>query len=280
MLIKLWAVSQHTWTKGRSRFMYIKSINHENKTLKIAIPLTLQSGKTRVKKRSILNEHGIPAATRSNPMTKECYVEWQIGYDVLVGDAEKENLTTLTEKSFTSYKGKQKYLYELSEYIHYFYIWGIITYDELVTLREYLETLPTHSYFDTHSDMAIRRRIFIEKTINDIPFLYTVIESPLVVHKFDQYEIVTEIEIKEQQRAVGMQPMLYFCFPLTELDDGANLLGRISNAKEEATFTFDANKKFLLIEMLKIFGMLSANHNHDVRNIITLILGECGDDCE
>ena len=252
--------------------MYIKSIDAEKKTLKVAIPLTAQSGKTRIKKRSILNEHGVPAATRSKPMTQECYVEWQIGYDVQVGDKDKEGLTTLKDKTFTGYKGVNKYLYELSEYVKYFHDWGVITDSELMNLKDYLTTLPIDCYFDTRSDMAIRRRIFQEKTINDIPFLYTVIESPLVVHKFDRYEIMTEIEIKEQQRAVGMQPMLYFCFPLTELDEGTTLLGRISQVKEEATFTFDSNKKFLLIEMLKIFGMLSASHNHDVRSIIKLIL--------
>lgn len=254
--------------------MYIKSVDSNKKIIKVAIPLTKQSGKIRVKKRSILNEHGVPAATRSKCMTSDCYVEWQIGYDVQKSDEDKANLTTLKDKIFIGYKGVEKYLYELSEYVKYFYDWNIITKDELIDIAESLESLQSNCYFDTHSDMAIRRREFQPKTINGIPFLYTVIESPLAVHKFDNYEIITEIEIKSQQRAVGMQPMLYFCFPLTELDEGSDLIGRISKAKECATFTFDENKKSLLLELLKIFGMLSASHNSDVRSIIKLIVDE------
>ena len=252
----------------------------EKKLIKVSLPITAPSGKIRVKKREILNEHGVPGRTRQDPMTQKCYVEWQIGYDVPINDSAKVEHTTLTSKTFTGSNGKTKYLYELSEYIKYFYDWGIISKDELLSIKDILENLPMDAHFDRHPDMAIRRRHFQTREINELEFLYTVVESPLVVHKFDQYEVITEIEIKEQQHAVGTQPMLYLCFPITELDEGADLLGRVARQKEEATFTFDQSKKVLLLEMLKIFGMLTSRHNTDVVSIIDLILGEWGDDSE
>jgi len=57
----------------------------------------------------------------------------------------------------------------------------------------------------------------VPKTFNGIEYLWTQVKYPVLVHKFGEYEILTELIIREKQRAVGVQPMLYFCFPVTEL---------------------------------------------------------------
>ena len=46
---------------------------------------------------------------------------------------------------------------------------------------------------------------------------------------FGDYEIIAEITIREKQRAVGTQSMLYFCFPITELKSEDPLIGRCAN---------------------------------------------------
>ncbi|GBU25650.1 hypothetical protein R83H12_02305 [Fibrobacteria bacterium R8-3-H12] len=61
----------------------------DNKEIRVAIPLTATSGKIRIKQRSILNEYGIPIATCQIDLSQDCYVEWQIGYDVVVAEKEK-----------------------------------------------------------------------------------------------------------------------------------------------------------------------------------------------
>ena len=76
--------------------MYITQIT--DKELKVAIPLTKGTEKTRIKRRSILNEYGIPVSTKIEPFTQSCYVEWQIGYDVIKSDSEKLKKTTLKKK--------------------------------------------------------------------------------------------------------------------------------------------------------------------------------------
>ena len=116
--------------------MFITEIKNNN--IKVAIPLTKGTEKTRIKKRSILNEYGIPVSTKVEPLTQSCYVEWQIGYDVVKSDKEKLEKTTLKDFSFIGANGKEKTLYELSEYIKYFYDWKVISKDALINIRDYL----------------------------------------------------------------------------------------------------------------------------------------------
>lgn len=95
---------------------------------------------------------------------------------------------------------------------------------------------------------------------------------PLLIYKFDGYEIVTEIKITEKQRAVGTQPMLYLCFPITELKSKNNLVGRTAQTKEIAYFEVTKRNIKVFLEMLKMFGILSSNHKHDIVQIINTIL--------
>lgn len=115
--------------------MWINNIDANLKTLSIAIPLTKGTEKTRIKKRSFFNEYGLPVSTKTEPFSLACYVEWQIGYDVIISDEEKIERTTIKNKTFTGANGEDKTLYELSEYIYYFYNWGVVKSSELVKIK-------------------------------------------------------------------------------------------------------------------------------------------------
>jgi hypothetical protein len=92
-----------------------------------------------------------------------------------------------------------------------------------------------------------------------------------LVKEFGKYEIISEIKITEQQRAMATQPMLYLCFPITELQATPILLGRCANIKEIAYFDITKENISVFLEVFKIFGILSKNHRHDVLEIIKLI---------
>ena len=112
----------------------------------------------------------------------------------------------------------------------------------------------------------------INKTINDFNFMWTKVEYPLLVYKFGKFEIVAEIKITEKQYAIGTQPMLYLCFPITELENSENLVGRTAQTKEFANFVINDKTINVFLEMLKLFGTLSKNHNKDAISIINVIL--------
>lgn len=250
--------------------MFIKEIKKNE--IKVAIPLTKGTEKTRIKRRAILNEYGIPVSTKIEPFAQDCYVEWQIGYDVVKTDTEKLEKTILKDFSFIGANGKEKTLYELSEYIKYFYDWKVISKESLINIEKYLKQLSEDNFLDTNPELSIKRTHPINKTINDFNFMWTKVEYPLLVYKFGKFEIVAEIKITEKQYAIGTQPMLYLCFPITELENSEKLLGRTAQTKEFANFVINDKNINVFLEMLKLFGTLSKNHNKDAISIINVIL--------
>jgi len=243
------------------------TLNEQNKQISVHIPLTTTRGKIRIKERSLLNECGVPVATRQTKFSQKHHVEWQIGYDLVIGKSQE---STLIDKTFIGANGKNKALYELSEYLYYFYLWNVITKEKLREIKEFIEGTDDKLLIDVNNEYNILKSPFIEKSLFGINFKYAEIKYPLLVHTFKNYGIITEIVIRGKQRAVGVMPMLYLCFPVTELR--TNLLGRTAATKETADFVFDANNVEVLLDIIKIFGVMSSAHKHDMLEIINVIM--------
>jgi len=247
----------------------IKESEHK---IEVPIVLTAVSGKIRIKNRSIVNEYGTLVAVRRGEFALSNYVEWQISYDVVKKETEKLAESSLPETEFIGANSKTKALYELSEYIWYFHKWSIVSKKELESVVNYLNSIPDNDLIDNNSELQIDRSHQIAKNINGFNFKYTQVKYPLLIYKFNGYEIVTEIKITEKQYAVGTQPMLYLCFPITELKSKTNLIGRCAEAKEIAHFEISESNIKIFLEMLKMFGILSKNHKHDILQIINTII--------
>ncbi len=261
--------------------MYIKKIDKEKKEIIVAIPLTTTSGKIRVKERNNIYGYGIPFASRTNPFNQKNYIEWQIGYDAEkpnnLDNYKKSNFksyknTTLKNVNFVAYNEKTKSLYELSEYLYYLVYFNVIKLNELKELKTDIEKLNKDELIDKHPHCAIKRTHPNNETINEVDFEILKVEYPQLIHKFKKYEIIAEITIREKQRAVGVQPMLYFCFPITELESKSPLIGRCAETKEFAYFKINKENSFIILEMVKIFGMLSSSHQYDTIEILNLII--------
>lgn len=262
-------------------------IDESSKTIRVPLPLTANSGKIRIKNRSILNEYGIPVSTKNNPFKMSNYVEWQIGYDAKWGviardgkerkttnskELEKIASTTLEDKHFVGANGFIKSLYELSEYAYYFHQWKVISRSDLWRVSDYVKSIPTANLLDNNAELRISRDNFVRKTINGLDFSYTQVKYPLLVHSFGNIEAIAEIKITEKQRAIGTMPMLYICVPITELSAETTLLGRCAKAKETADFTITPDNIHIMLDILTIFGTLSEAHRHDILEIIKTIV--------
>lgn len=245
--------------------------DEKNKRILVDIPLATPSGKIRVKSRSMFYEYGEPHATRSKPLGQSNYVEWQIGYDL---EDKKKNESSLSHISFTAYNRKKKVLYELSEYLFYLSSWDMITYSEIKKTIEFLSNLEEGNLLSNHPDCNITRTHPVEKQINDTTFYGMTLNYPQLVYKFGIYEIIAEITIREKQRAIGVQPMLYLCFPITELQVSENLIGRTTKVKEIAQFVIDKSNYKIVMEMVRIFGMLSPSHHKDILEILKAVFSQ------
>lgn len=262
-------------------------IKEQEHKIEVPILLTAISGKIRVKNRSILNEYGLPISVKKDIFKQSNYIEWQIGYDVKWGKKykkddknikvkNKKNLDKLSETTLENIQFLRpdrtiKSFYELSEYIWYFYKWNIVSKKDLENVTNYLNSITKNNLIDNNSELQIDRSHPTLKNINGVNFEYTQVKYPLLIHKFNGYEIVTEIKITEKQHAVGTQPMLFLCFPITELKEKTSLIGRTAKTKEIAHFEITESNIKVFLEMLKMFGILSSNHRHDILQIIKTI---------
>ncbi|AFI05335.1 R.Pab1 family restriction endonuclease [Helicobacter cetorum] len=287
--------------------------------IEIPLPLTSISGKVRVKIRDAFSDYGISTATRKIPFSLKHYIEWQIGYDVPIKDKEKFELTTLKAEKFhfLGANGKMKTLYELSEIIYYAKQMGLIMYGELRLIYDFLQNYKApfleKQYFPSrkphiriqqspYNDYNHRPFYYIDfnnrvqnsvphmDLHNQLPFndsrLYYDIYAdtyPTLIYPFSDNHCI-EVTMKPQQYGSKIQPMLYYCFPITDLmpeyyspqyiiENGISkhyLLDRQADEKEHALLTI--NNISIFLEMLKIFGLLSQAHHQDVLHILEKIL--------
>ena len=242
-------------------------VNQQRQEIYVDIPLTTQTGKTRVKVRNTFADYGEPTATRQTPFGLNHYIEWQIGYDVT---QDRINDTTLGHLQFTGANGRLKSLYELSEIVHYLKNFGAISQQQIQTLSQRLAALPATSFIE--NSLHISRDLFVSRRIAGLNFCCSHINYPLAIYQFNE-NLISEVIIREKQRAIGIQPMLYFCFPVANLSPTKTLplIGRMANQNEHATLIINRNDANDYLKMLEIFGILSESHNHDILEILRII---------
>jgi len=238
----------------------------ENNIL-LTIPAT-NAGKFRFKKRKNRLDFGETFSTRECPFDDQTYLEWQIGYDVPIKDVEEgKKGTKLTSKHFIGSNGKTKYPYELSEIFYKAMELEFISIEEVKNLLK--EIRGYKSFID---EKAITVEHHSRLTINGINFEETSIKLPtlFMIETLDDTQI--EVSIQKQQYASGVQPMVYFCIPLRAFKNSPSLLGKSSVSGDKLAYVLSKSNVLNLIFMMKVFGMASKRHNHDVVEILKILL--------
>jgi hypothetical protein len=91
-----------------------------------------------------------------------------------------------------------------------------------------------------------------------------------MLHTKDGTQI--EVAIKQQQYASGVQPMIYFCIPLTSFKNSTDLMGRSSVSGDKLVYNINKDNAENLSNLMRVFGMASERHKHDTIQIIKIIL--------
>ena len=81
-----------------------------------------------------------------------------------------------------------------------------------------------------------------------------------------------EIIIKEKQKAIGIQPMLYLCIPIKLVEEYSAIENKLAEVKQKAIYLITKNNFQFVIETIKIFSILSRKHQRDIVNILWTIL--------
>lgn len=161
---------------------------------------------------------------------------------------------------------------ELSFYLYKFCEWGIIRRDDMLNLETYLENVNEENLVDNHGRFSITRTRPRETDINGMPFSIMTLKYPQLVYRFGMQGIVAEITVRQKQRAVGVQPMFYFCIPISALNSGRPLIGRAAEQNEKAGFVFSEGNCSIVLEITRIFGILSTPHRADMLAIVGRVL--------
>lgn len=234
----------------------------------VNLPLTKPTGKIRIKRRSVFCEYGQPARPRQDVLTQTSYVEWQIGYDLLAEDSNRAK-TSLAGRTFTNYRGEAKFAYELSEIVFYAKERGLLDGAAIRDCHEKILSVKEGETFEATAEITRTHPKAVQR--NGLEFYEMHVSYPLFVHRFGPYEIYAEIVIREKQKAVGTQAMLYVCVPVTALEFKNPPIGRALAAKECGEWRIGKEEAHLALEMFRVFGMLSAKHRHDVLRILEML---------
>jgi hypothetical protein len=235
------------------------------------------NGRFKFKKRGTDISFGKSFSTRECQFDNEVYLEWQIGYDEVMTKEEianeEGNSSELGDHDirgfFVGANGKTKKPYELSKLLFSSLLIGLISRDELIFLLEEVESY--NSFID---EREIRLDNPEEIRINNIIFKETSIRLPafFMVDSTDGTQV--EIHIKQQQYASGTQPMVYFCIPFRSFSNHQNLIGRCSVVGDELVYSIDNNNISVLLSLVKVFAMCSNAHNHDIKEILKLLINQ------
>ena len=240
--------------------------------IKIILPLTSHSSKIRVKKRKDIFYQGIPLATRQENITSDCYFEWQISYDLKETNPKFAQLhqLTLNKLKMVDQEGNPtgRYIYELSDLLVEILRKGFI---DLKHLKKFLKEVKSEEKF-VEEELEVCRTQPRKYKFGKWTFLESTIKHPLLIYEISNLILKIEIIIKEKQKALGIQPMLYLCIPMKLVEEYPEIENKLAETNQKATYLITKNNFQFVIETIKIFSILSRKHQKDIINILRTIL--------
>lgn len=242
----------------------IKSIDYNKGEIIMTIPVTVTGGKFR-----FYDEDGNNIKPCKEGFTASGdFCEWQIGHDAIAKD-EKAKRSTLRDCSFRASNKKNKVLYELAEFVYYFRQFGFITNDDLTNMLTEFENIPTECFISESPEFAICYGDEKDVSISDIDgYCKERIHKDWMCPLDFGWWI--DIKVDKRQKATGVQPMLYLCIPVKELNK--TLIGRKAETNEVIDFVINEKMVNNFMRCMKLLGYLSPNNNFDARQIIKSIL--------
>jgi hypothetical protein len=250
--------------------MKMPEMNYDIKqadSIEVSLPLTSQ-GKFRCKKRSCCQDFGDGFPPSTEEITPDAYLEWQIGYDTIIGKDEKETKLNTDVFVFRGANNKLKHPYELSEILYYMCKKGIITKAELENIQKKISLIT--DFLQDKYTIDVKKEAPV--CLNGIDFLSSSTKLPTFIMQDKTSKLMIEIMIQKQQYATGTQPMLYLIVPVDAFDNANDIIGYTAKKTPRGIVSFSESNKNIIFDLLICFGMCSASHKHDIQEIIKVII--------
>ena len=239
-------------------------ISTTTNSVRVRLPLTDVTGKVRVKEKSS-GGFGLPVAPSKTVLGEKDYLEWQIGYDI-----PNTNSPSIVPEIKFIRNGETKYGHELSKIIFEAVRIGILSTNDLIREIEALKKIPPNEFEEG-------RPVQIETSTNSTDGFQSAVERLPQFTKSTPHGWV-QIQLKQKQRAVGYQAMVYVCLPMAEVMamDGTPRQPGSARSKETVYYDFTRANVGLLLDIIQAFGLASEQHNEDIRQILGKILETSG----
>lgn len=229
--------------------------------VRVRLPLTDVTGKVRVKEKSA-DGFGIPVAPSKTALGKKHYLEWQIGYDI----PSTNSPSVVPQIKFTRH-GETKYGHELSKIIFESVRLGLLSTNDLLRELAALKQIPAAEFEEGQP-------VQIETETNGMAsgFQRATQRIPQFT-KTTSYGSV-QIQLKQKQRAVGYQAMIYICLPMNLVLTMDEVPRKTGPAKSKETVYYDFTNKnaVFLLDIIHAFGLASQQHNEDIQKILGKVL--------
>jgi hypothetical protein len=229
--------------------------------VRVRLPLTDVTGKVRVKEKTA-DGFGLPVAPAKTALDQNFYLEWQIGYDT----PDTNSPSVVPEIHFLR-RGEKKFGHELTKIIFEAVRLGLLSTNELTREIHLLKKIPPAEF---EENQAVQIEVATNAAANGFQS---------AVQRLPQFTKTTpfgavQIQLKQKQRAVGYQAMVYVCLPLNEVRaaDGAPRPPGKAKAKETVYYDFNRENAAFLFDIIHAFGIASQQHNEDMRQILEKIL--------
>jgi hypothetical protein len=236
-------------------------ISTNAEAVRVRLPLTDVTGKVRVKEKSA-DGFGLPIAPSKTVLGKKHYLEWQIGYD-----SPNTNSPSVVPEIRFIRNGETKYGHELSKIIFEAVQLGILSTNDLVREIEALKQIKPSEF---EENQTVQVEVSTNAAANGFQS---------AVQRLPQFTKTTphgsvQIQLKQKQRAVGFQAMIYVCLPMNEVlaMDGTPRKSGPARSKETVYYDFGRENAPFLLDIVHAFGLASAQHNEDVQKILGKIL--------
>jgi hypothetical protein len=229
-------------------------------SVRVRLPLTDVTGKVRVKEMTP-DGFGIPVAPSKISLGERHYIEWQIGYDI----PNTNSPSVVPEIKFIR-NGETKCGHELVKIICESVRLGLLSTNDLIREVEALKKIQPAEFEESQP-------VQVEVSTNSANGFQNAVE------RLPQFTRTTpngsvQIQLKQKQRAVGYQAMVYVCLPMNQVLDMTGNPRPPGPAKSKETVYYDfnrANAAFIL-DIIHAFGIASQQHNEDIRQILGKIL--------
>lgn len=249
------------------RYIELMRIVDKEKYVEVSLPIISQ-GKFRFKNRNDIQDFGEGFGPSKVKVQENSYLEWQIGYDTIIGKNQKETILNTENFKFKGDNNKDKYPYELSEIAFLMCKNRIISKEEIIKLYEEIRKIKRF----LKDEFKIESQKEENKKFNNIEFLSSSIKLPTFVLEDKETKLVIEIMIQKQQYATGVQPMVYVDVPVNAFINKDDIINHTSKDTPFGNINFDSSFKNVIFNLFLCFGMCSQAHNHDVQEILKVII--------